>query len=72
MKFSPDGNQLCIGSHDNAIYGYKSIGDKGWKINMILNKHSSYITHLDFSTDGQTIQSTCGAYALLYWDLNSK
>ena len=28
--------------------------------------HSSYITHLDWSSDGRIIQSTCGAYELLY------
>lgn len=30
--------------------------------------HSSYITHLDWSLDGAILQSTCGAYELLYFE----
>lgn len=36
-----------------------------------MNKHSSYITHFDFSMDGNNLHSTCGAYELLFWDINS-
>ncbi|KAK1947173.1 echinoderm microtubule-associated protein [Phytophthora citrophthora] len=32
----------------------------------IFDKHQSYITHLDFSADGQVLQSNCGAYELLF------
>lgn len=35
-----------------------------------LRKHSSYITHLDFSADGNYLHSNCGAYELLYWDVS--
>ena len=34
-------------------------------------KHSSYITHFDFSCDGVNLHSTCGAYELLFWDVHS-
>ena len=56
-----------IGSHDNALYAYrypefKPIGNK-------MNKHSSYITHFDYSLDGINLHSTCGAYELLFWDV---
>ncbi|CAM9390000.1 unnamed protein product, partial [Discosporangium mesarthrocarpum] len=30
--------------------------------------HTSYITHLDFTSDSRHIQSNCGAYELLFWD----
>ena len=30
-----------------------------------LRGHSSYITHLDWTADGQLLRSTCGAYELL-------
>lgn len=63
---------LCIGSHDNAVYGYKSKGDKGWAKYCKLTGHSSYITHFDFSTDGTLLHSNCGAYELLFFDLDSK
>jgi len=33
-----------------------------------IKKHSSYITHIDFSEDGETLHSTCGAYELLFWN----
>lgn len=31
--------------------------------------HSSYITHIDFSADSHWLQSNCGAYELLFWDV---
>lgn len=34
-----------------------------------MKKHSSYITHFDFSCDGVNLHSTCGAYELLFWDV---
>ncbi len=36
-----------------------------------MKKHSSYITHFDISRDSCFLQSTCGAYQLLFWDLSS-
>ena len=36
-----------------------------------MKKHSSYITHFDVSRDSCYLQSTCGAYELLFWDLNT-
>ena len=35
------------------------------------SKHHSYITHLDFTADGQKMRSNCGAYELLFSDANS-
>jgi WD40 repeat protein len=66
-------NLLLIGSHDNAIYVYdydEETGDFKRKYRP-LQKHSSYITHIDVSRDSCFMQSTCGAYELLFWDLNS-
>ena len=34
-----------------------------------LKGHNSYLTHLDFSVDGKWLQSNCGAYELLFWDV---
>jgi len=58
---------MAVGSHDNQIYVYKLPNFKTKFRPM--NKHSSYITHLDFSEDGETLHSTCGAYELLFWDM---
>ena len=34
-------------------------------------KHSSFITHIDWSKDGSFLHSNCGAYELLFWDVRS-
>ena len=34
-----------------------------------LRGHSSYVNHIDWSLDSRLLQSTCGAYELLYWDV---
>ena len=36
-----------------------------------MKKHSSYITHLDFSENGEYLHSNCGGYELLFWDLKN-
>jgi WD40 repeat protein len=70
IKWSPQNDKLAIGSHDNAIYILT------WPELTIprrskMQKHSSFITHLDWSSDGSFLHSTCGAYELLFWDANS-
>ncbi|GMI41609.1 hypothetical protein TrCOL_g10410, partial [Triparma columacea] len=67
LKFSPDGKTLAVGSHDNTVYFYAV--DKGWKLRSKFSKHSSFITHLDFSEDSTFLKSNCGAYELLYSDV---
>ncbi|EAR94225.2 HELP domain protein (macronuclear) [Tetrahymena thermophila SB210] len=69
LKFSPDGSMLAAGSHDNAIYIHL-MNDLKQKVRP-LKKHSSYITHIDFSLDGNNLHSNCGAYELLFWDVNT-
>jgi len=68
VKYSPDGETLAVGSHDNAIYIYHVDGYKPWKK---LNKHTSFITALDWSEDSNYLHSQCGAYDLLYWHVES-
>jgi WD40 repeat protein len=71
IKFSPDGNSLAVGSHDNVIYIYSvSLDDDSVSLSLRgkFNKHNSYITHFDFSADGRFLQSNCGAYELLFCD----
>lgn len=58
-----------MGSHDNVIDVYNT--DKFDKKCSFKNI-SSYITHLDWSEDSQTLHSNDGSYELLYWDINTK
>lgn len=73
IKFTPNGKWLAAGSHDNKIYLYSvDISDRT-KLTLtkrkVFAKHSSYITHLDFSLDSRYMQSNCGAYELLFCDV---
>ena len=83
LKFSRNNNMVAVGSHDNMIHIYstnievvqntdKSISVKSeLKYIKKMKGHSSYITHLDWSIDNRLIQSTCGGYELLYWDVST-
>ncbi|CAH2328196.1 echinoderm microtubule-associated -like 1 isoform X2 [Pelobates cultripes] len=68
MCYSPDGNFLAIGSHDNYIYIY-AVNDNGRKYSRIgkCSGHSSFITHLDWSVNSQYLMSNSGDYEILYW-----
>ncbi|NXB14732.1 EMAL1 protein, partial [Rhagologus leucostigma] len=68
MRYSPDGNFLAIGSHDNCIYIY-GVSENGRKYTRIgkCSGHSSFITHLDWSLNSQYLVSNSGDYEILYW-----
>ncbi|XP_049993151.1 echinoderm microtubule-associated protein-like 3 isoform X3 [Alexandromys fortis] len=70
VRYSPDGLYLAIGSHDNMIYIYSvsSCGTKASRFGRCMG-HSSFITHLDWSKDGNFIMSNSGDYEILYWDV---
>lgn len=68
LKFSPDGSKLAVGSHDNFIDIYNA---SDFKQIAVCRGHSSFITHFDWSCDGNYLHSNCGAYELLFWDSNN-
>jgi WD40 repeat protein len=68
MRFSPDGTKLAVGNHDQFIYIYDAAS--GSLISKC-QKHSSYITAVDWSLDSTAVKSTCGAYELLYFAMES-
>ncbi|XP_060614237.2 echinoderm microtubule-associated protein-like 3 isoform X1 [Anolis sagrei] len=70
VRYSPDGDFLAIGSHDNFIYIY-NVEESGHKYIRFgrCTGHSSFITHLDWSKDGKFIMSNSGDYEILYWDV---
>jgi microtubule-associated protein-like 1/2 len=69
IKFSPDGRFLALGSRDNHIYIYQ-VSDEYRKYNRIgrCSGHSSFITNIDWTSDGTYIQSTSGDYEHLFWN----
>ena len=80
IKFSPNDKMLAVGSHD----GYIDIYSCGFALATHLTSskseirylkrmrgHVSYITHLDWSADNHLLQSTCGAYEILYWNVST-
>lgn len=69
MKYSPNGAFLATGSRDNNIDVYSVTND--YQHYKRLHGHCSFITHLDWSVDSRLLQSTCGAYELIYWDVAS-
>jgi hypothetical protein len=75
LKYSPDGTMLAVGSHDNFVDIYEVWVEEKWQKVMKYQRkwrfkgHTSYITHLDWSRDGRIVQSNCGAYEILYWDV---
>jgi len=68
VKFSPSNQFLVAGSHDNFIDVFDCLS-KNFPPKRRLKGHTSYITQLDFSVDGQVLQSTCGAGELLFWSM---
>ena len=73
IKFSPNDEQVAIGAHDQKIYMYKCTGQRKFKnVKRPMLKHSSAITHIDWTDDSQNIQSNCQAYEILFWDANSQ
>lgn len=76
IKFSPLDDKVAAGSNDDTIVIYScvagtSTGAAGMTPTATLTPlhrlrgHSSFITHLDWTADGQLLRSTCGAHELL-------
>lgn len=69
IQFSPDGAMVALGSRDNQIYVYQ-VSDDGLRYNRVgrCTGHSSFITHIDWAVDNQTLRSNSGDYELLFWN----
>ena len=68
LRYSPNGEKLAVGSHDNIIYIYDSNNYH------LLGKcvgHNSFIVSLDWSQDSSYIRSVCGAHELLFFNGNT-
>lgn len=67
IAFSPDGTKMAVGSHDDKIRVY----DVAANFTLIgtCSGHSSFITAVDWSTDGAYIRTNSGDYELLFWKM---
>lgn len=71
MVYSPNAKHLAVGSHDNFIYllDTKKYDDKK-AVKAKLKGHSSFITCIDWDVSSTWLRSNCGAYELLFWNLD--
>ncbi|KAF6771582.1 hypothetical protein AHF37_09212 [Paragonimus kellicotti] len=63
-----DGRYIALGSRDNSIYVYQVL-ENGRKYSRVgrCSGHSSFVLHLDWSSDSQYLRSESGDYELLFW-----
>ncbi|KAJ3103386.1 Echinoderm microtubule-associated protein-like 5 [Phlyctochytrium planicorne] len=69
IRFSPDGRYLAAAGHDMVVYIYEM--SKKFKLAGICKGHSSFITHLDWSSDSSYLQTNSGDFELLFWSAPS-
>jgi WD40 repeat protein len=69
VSFSPNGALLAVGSMDNNIYLY-AVRDN-FKLYAKCSKHNNPISHVDFSSNSEYIQSSCDGFEMLYFDATS-
>jgi WD40 repeat protein len=69
IRYSPCGQYMAAGSHDNNIYVFKVADD--YALVGTMKKHNSFVTSLDWSQDSQWIRSVCGAYEKLYFNVEN-
>ncbi|XP_023817130.1 echinoderm microtubule-associated protein-like 2 isoform X3 [Oryzias latipes] len=72
IRYSPDGNFLAVGSHDNFVYIY-AVSEGGRKYSRVgkCSGHSSFVTHLDWSANSQYIVTNSGDYEILFWEASN-
>lgn len=72
MKYSPCEKFLAVGSHDMATYIYSISEDGKYSLYCHFNKHSSYVSAIDWSSDSQSIRTHGGEHATLYFSIETK
>jgi len=68
MAYSPDGRFLAVGTHGMVIC-ILDVSD-GYSVGAVLKSHNAPICNLDWSADGEHLQSVCIAYELLFFDID--
>lgn len=67
LKYCPLGTHLAVGARDTVVYVY-SVRD-GYKKLLACEGHSSAITQLTWSADGELLQTNASDGELLYWSI---
>ena len=71
-RYSPCGNFLAIGTHDDKVNVY-TVSDAGeYALHKSFTQHASFITALDWSQDSTYIRSVDGGYEKLFWNVADK
>lgn len=69
VKYNPQGNILAVGNHASTIVLCDVKNNYTPKKG--LDKHNSFITNMDWTSEGNALRSTCGAYELLFFNVAS-
>jgi len=69
VKYSPSGEWLAMGAYDNKIYIYNV--QQGYNLTASIAQHASFIRALDFSEDNAWLQSNCGGFELMYFEVDT-
>lgn len=70
LKYSPDGAHLAVGSNDNSVDIYNVV-QRYKKVGECVGS-TSFITHMDWSTDSKYLQSNDGGGKRLFYRMPSK
>jgi WD40 repeat protein len=68
IKYSPSGHTVAVGTHGSVVV-LLDVTD-GYKPKGLLKASNSFLTHIDWSQDGQCIQTNDGAYELLFYHID--
>ena len=75
VKYNPEGNLLAVGGLDKDTDGFMHIFiydcKNQYKLIKKLKGHQARVKHIDWSADGEFIQSDSAAYELLYHSIDS-
>lgn len=67
IKYSPSGKTVAVGTHGMVIVLLET---SGYNVEKVLKTHNASLYHMDWSKDGTSLQSNCGAYELLFHDID--
>jgi WD40 repeat protein len=70
LKFSPNGQYLAVGSYDRVLDIYDV--PAGIKLISCGIGHTSYVSHLDWSTDSSFIQTNSANFDVMFWDVEGQ